>query len=87
MLENITKENLLNIKNEKFELNLEEVKGNFIPTDEAKERLQKIKNFFDSRIPVMLEGPTGTSKTKTIQVLCDILKKITVTLANVQIFS
>lgn len=23
----------------------------------------------------MLEGPTGTSKTKTIQVLCDILKK------------
>ena len=75
MLENITKENLLNIKNEKFELNLEEVNGNFIPTDEAKERLQKIKNFFDSRIPVMLEGPTGTSKTKTIQVLCDILKK------------
>ena len=87
MLEQITKENLLNIKNEKFDLNLEDVKGNFIPTDEAKERLQKIKNFFDSRIPVMLEGPTGTSKTKTIQVLCDILKKITVTLANVQIFS
>ena len=75
MLEQITKENLLNIKNEKFELNLEDVKGNFIPTDEAKERLQKIKNFFNSRIPVMLEGPTGTSKTKTIQVLCDILKK------------
>ena len=75
MLEQITKENLLNIKNEKFELNLEDVKGNFIPTDEAKERLQKIKNFFDSRIPVMLEGPTGTSKTKTIQVLCDILRK------------
>ena len=75
MLEHITKENFLNIKNEKFELNLEDIKGNFIPTDEAKERLQKIKNFFDSRIPVMLEGPTGTSKTKTIQVLCDILKK------------
>ena len=37
--------------------------------------MQKIKNFFDSGIPVLLEGPTGTSKTKTIQVLCEILNK------------
>jgi midasin (ATPase involved in ribosome maturation) len=75
MLSSITKENLTNIKIKKFKLELEGIKGNFIPTEEAKERLQKIKNFFDSRIPVLLEGPTGTSKTKTIQVLCDILKK------------
>ena len=75
MLGSITKSNLQNHERVKFELKLEDVKGNFVPTEEAKERLQKIKNFFDSRIPVMLEGPTGTSKTKTIQVLCDILKK------------
>ena len=75
MLSPITKESLSKVEREKFELKLEDVKGNFIPTEEAKERLQKIKNFFDSRIPVMLEGPTGTSKTKTIQVLCDILNK------------
>ena len=75
MLTSVTKEHLQNFKRKKFELKLEDVKGNFVPTEEAKERLQKIKNFFDSRIPVMLEGPTGTSKTKTIQVLCDVLKK------------
>ena len=72
MLEKITKENLSSIIREKFELKLEDIKGNFVPTEEAKERLQKIKNFFDSKIPVMLEGPTGSSKTKKIQVLYDI---------------
>ena len=75
MLTSITKEKLINYKRLEFEIKTEDIKGNFIPTTEAIERLRKIKNFFDSRIPVMLEGPTGTSKTKTIQVLCDILKK------------
>lgn len=76
MLTSINKETLQKLEREKFDIKLEEIKGNFVLTEEAKERLQKIKNSFDSRIPVMLEGPTGTSKTKTIQVLCDILKKI-----------
>jgi len=75
MLSSITKENLYNFERPKFEIKIDDIKGNFILTKEAKERLQKIKNFFDSKIPIMLEGPTGTSKTKTIQVLCDILKK------------
>ena len=75
MLSSITKENLNNFKRPEFELKIEDIKGNFVLTEEAKKRLQKIKSFFDSRIPVMLEGPTGTSKTKTIQVLCDVLKK------------
>ena len=75
MLENVTKENLLNIKAQDFEIKTEDIKGNFILTDEAKVRLQKIKNFFDSGIPVLLEGPTGTSKTKTIQILCQFLQK------------
>ena len=75
MLECISKENLSNVKKRDFEYKIEEIKGNFVLTNEAKERLQKIKNFFDSKIPIMLEGPTGTSKTKTIQVLCSLLKK------------
>ena len=75
MLSSINKDNLNNFTRQKFEPKLEDIKGNFVLTEEAKIRLQKIKNFFDSRIPVMLEGPTGTSKTKTIQVLCDILHK------------
>ena len=74
MLSSITKENLKNFKRPEFELKIEDIKGNFVLTEEAKKRLQKIKNFFDSRIPVILEGPTGSSKTKTIQVLCDVLK-------------
>ena len=72
MINSITEEKLKNIKSKKLELKLEDVKGNFVLTEEAKERLQKIQNFFDSKIPVMLER---TSKTKTIQVLCDIKKK------------
>ena len=75
MINTITEEKLKKVERNKLELKLEDVKGNFVPTEEAKERLQKIQNFFDSKIPVMLEGPTGTSKTKTIQVLCDIKKK------------
>ena len=64
MINSITEEKLKNIKRKRLELKLEDVKGNFVPTEEAKERLQKIQNFFDSKIPVLLEGPTGTSKTK-----------------------
>jgi len=59
------------VKRSEFEIP-QDIKGNFVLTDEARERLQKIKNFFDSKIPIILEGPTGTSKTKTIQVLCNI---------------
>ena len=49
------------------------IKGNFIKTKEAIERIQKINFFFESDIPVVLEGDTGTSKTKSIEVLCEIL--------------
>lgn len=74
LLEN--KEELYNIEIEDFNFDLKEEEGeNFILTDEAKKRLQKIKNLFDSKTPVLLEGPTGTSKTKTIQILCKILGK------------
>ena len=49
MINSITEEKLKNIKRKKLELKLKDVKGNFVPTEEAKERLQKIQNFFDSK--------------------------------------
>ena len=61
MLSKITKESLLNIKRTEFEIPKEKIKGIFVLTKEARERIQKIKNFFDSKIPIILEGPTGTS--------------------------
>ena len=75
ILECITKDNLENKERKQFEFNPENIKGNFILTYKARERLQKLKNFFDAKIPILLEGPTGTSKTKTIQILCEILNK------------
>ena len=51
------------------------IKGIFIPTKEAIERIQRINFFFESKIPIVLEGDTGTSKTKSIEVLCTILGK------------
>ena len=59
---------------EKLIINESELDINFILTEEAEERLQKLNNLFISKIPVLLEGPTGTSKTKTIQVLCKLKK-------------
>ena len=51
------------------------IKGIFIPTKEPIERIQKNQFFFESKIPLVLEGDTGTSKTKSIEVLCNILGK------------
>jgi hypothetical protein len=44
MFFSIIKESLLKVEREKFRLKLEDVKENFIPTEEAKESSQKIKN-------------------------------------------
>ena len=75
VLDCITKNNLKKKERKQFEFNPNIIKGNFILTFNAKERLQKLKHFFDAKIPILLEGPTGTSKTKTIQILCEILNK------------
>ena len=45
MLSNITKESLLKVKRTEFEIPKEIIKGNFILTKEARERIQKIKIF------------------------------------------
>ena len=73
MLEEITEEKLIATKRELLEFDKEKIKGYFILTEEARKRLQILYNHFKSNNPIMLEGPTGTSKTKTIQVLCDLL--------------
>ena len=36
---------------------------NYILTDKAKERLNKLYTYISNGIPVLLEGETGTSKT------------------------
>ena len=41
MLSKITKESLLNVKRTEFEIPKEKIKGNFILTKEARERIQK----------------------------------------------
>ena len=69
----INENELINLKRERLEYNEDIIKGNFIFTNEAKERIQKLFNQIKSNIPIMLEGQTGTSKTKTIQVLCDLI--------------
>ena len=72
MLEEITEEKLRKVKRERLHYDYSKFKGNFIFTDEAEKRIQKLYNHFKSRNPIMLEGPTGTSKTKTVQVLCNL---------------
>ena len=67
-----TKEELMNYEKEKFEFDKSKCDENFIITPNALERLEKINNLLDSDIPIILEGPTGTSKTKTIEELCKI---------------
>jgi len=57
-------------------LNEEELKKkNFILTGNAKERLSKLYNFIRLGIPVLLEGPTGTSKTLSVEIICSILEE------------
>ena len=69
----INENNLTEKKREQLEYNKDIIKGNFIFTEQANQRIQILFNQIKSNIPIMLEGPTGTSKTKTIQVLCDLL--------------
>ena len=60
----------------KFNFNEEEIKKqNFIFTDGAKERLQKLYNYIKVGVPVLLEGPTGTSKTLSSEIVCKLLNR------------
>lgn len=49
------------------------LKRKFIFTKEAKKRLITLKKYIDVGIPVILEGPTGTSKTVSVEIICELL--------------
>ena len=44
--------------------------GSFIPSDKAISRLQKLDSNLSNKNYVLLEGPTGSCKTKTVQIYC-----------------
>ena len=43
---------------------------NYILTNQAKERLDKLYTYISNGIPVLLEGETGTSKTLSSEIIC-----------------
>ena len=55
---------------------------NYILTDKAKNRLDKLYTYISQGIPVLLEGETGTSKTLSAEIIC---KEIFQTKAQSQI--
>lgn len=48
-------------------------KYNFILTDNAKERLDKLYTYIKKKIPVIIEGETGSSKSLSAEIICDII--------------
>ena len=44
---------------------------NFIFTQNAIKKLKEIKYYILNNYPVLLEGPTGTAKTKSVEILCE----------------
>ena len=47
----------------------------FIGTKQSNQRIQKIIDGIQSGIPVLLEGPTGTSKTRSAKKACEIINQ------------
>ena len=50
-------------------------KNGFILTEESAERMSNLIHCIKSKIPVLLEGPTGTSKTRTTLIASKYIKK------------
>ncbi|KAK8895427.1 hypothetical protein M9Y10_023891 [Tritrichomonas musculus] len=50
-------------------------KKGFILTKGAQKRLTKICRYILEGVPVLLEGDTGTAKTKSVQICCEMLEK------------
>ena len=46
---------------------------NYILTDKAKERLDKLYTYISNGIPVLLEGETGCSKTLSAEIICKLI--------------
>ena len=50
-------------------------KYKFILTDNANERLNKLYTYIKKKIPVIIEGETGASKSLSAEIICDIISK------------
>ena len=48
----------------------------YVLTDKSCERMAMLIHYILSGIPVLLEGPTGTSKTRTTLIACEYITKI-----------
>jgi midasin (ATPase involved in ribosome maturation) len=46
----------------------------YILTEKSCERMVKLIHYIENKIPVLLEGPTGTSKTRTTLIACEYMK-------------
>ena len=67
---------ILDLLNKDFDIPLNINKSNiksknFIFTDNAIKKLKEIKYYLSHNYPVLLEGPTGTAKTKSVEILCE----------------
>ena len=68
--------NISSLLDKEFEIplniNIDNIKSkNFIPTENAIKKLKEIKYYISNKYPVLLEGPTGTAKTKSVEILCE----------------
>jgi len=45
-------------------------KKNYIATKNLMEKIKKIADYISKGIPILLQGPTGTSKTSTVEISC-----------------
>ena len=52
-------------------------KKGYVLTDKSSERMAMLIHYIQSGIPVLLEGPTGTSKTRTTLIACDYITEKT----------
>ena len=60
-------------------------KMGYVLTDKLCERLAMLIHYILSGIPVLLEGPTGTSKTRTAIIACEYITKIKIKTQNMMI--
>ena len=70
------KDKISNLLDKDFEIPLDINKKNiktknFIFTENAIKKLKEIKYYISHNYPVLLEGPTGTAKTKSVEILCE----------------
>lgn len=75
MINEISLKDLFSYVISKIHFDKDKIIGNFILTDDVNKRLEKVDHLTKSKIPIMLLGPTETSKTKTILVWCDLKKQ------------